>query len=216
MAGPVGGKRLQPHPCPSRPVVSKSVSKNGGGGSHVANVGGVAIEVVDYDDAWPSLAETACTELRQSLPGVFTVIEHIGSTAVPGLAAKPIIDLMAASDDLVQVSSCDGLLRRLGFQRHDTGMPGRLFYRREEHGRRTFHLHVVSAATWPTRNELLLRDYLRSHPGDARRYGDLKRELAARHDASASYTRAKTELIQELTDRARAARGLPSVTVWEE
>jgi len=61
----------------------------------------------------------------------------------------------------------------------------------------------------------LLRDYLRSHPADAKRYADLKRDLAARHDASASYTRAKTSLIQELTDRARAVRGLTSVPVWE-
>lgn len=176
----------------------------------------MAIEVVDYDDRWPSLAEEACAELRESLPGLFTVIEHIGSTAVPGLAAKPVIDLMAAADSLVQVTSRDGPLGRLGFQRHDTGMPGRLFYRRAENHRRAYHLHVVPAETWPTRNELLLRDYLRSHPADAQRYADLKRDLAARHDESGSYTRAKTELIQELTDRARAARGLPSVPVWEQ
>ena len=66
------------------------------------------------------------------------------------------------------------------------------------------------------RNELLLRDYLRTHPAEAQRYVDLKRDLAVRYEASADYTRAKTELIQELTDRARAARGLPSVPVWEE
>lgn len=69
---------------------------------------------------------------------------------------------------------------------------------------------------WPTRNERLLRDYLRAHPADAQRYGALKRELALRSEASPDYTQAKTELIQEITDRARAARGLPSVPVWEE
>lgn len=95
-------------------------------------------------------------------------------------------------------------------------MPGRLFYRRDETGRRAYHLHVVPATTWATRNELLLRDYLRTHPVDAQRHGALKRELAVRHEASADYTRAKTDLIQELTDRARAARGLPAVPVWEE
>jgi len=77
-------------------------------------------------------------------------------------------------------------------------------------------LHVVPADSWPGRNKRLLRDYLRTHPAQARRYADLKRDLAVRHGASSGYTRAKTELIQELTDRARAARGLPSVPVWEE
>ena len=70
---------------------------------------------------------------------------------------------------------------------------------------------MVPAGTWDTRNERLLRDHLRAHPEDARRYGDLKRRLAAEHTGGATYTKAKTELIQDLTDRARAARGLPSV-----
>ena len=69
------------------------------------------------------------------------------------------------------------------------------------------HLHVVpSSDTWPTRNEVLLRDYLRAHPADAQRYGDLKRELVLRDEESADYTKTKTEVIQELTDRARAQR----------
>ncbi|HYZ54560.1 MAG TPA: GrpB family protein [Streptosporangiaceae bacterium] len=176
----------------------------------------MAIEVVDYDDAWPGNAEAACAELRDSLPGLLTAIEHIGSTAVPGLAAKPIIDLMAAAADLAQVTARDETLRLLGYQHRDTGMPGRLFYRRDKNGKRAYHLHIVPAGTWPTRNELLLRDYLRTHPADAQRYGALKRDLAVRHEASAGYTWAKTELIQELTDRARAARGLPPVPAWEE
>ncbi len=180
------------------------------------NLRSMTIEVVDYDDAWPRNADAACVELRDSLPGLFTEIEHIGSTSVPGLVAKPIIDLMAAAEDLAQVAAQDATLRLIGYQRHDTGMPGRLFYRRDENGRRAYHLHVVPATTWATRNELLLRDYLRANPADAQRYGALKRELAVRHEASADYTRAKTDLIQELIDRARAARGLPAVPVWEE
>jgi GrpB-like predicted nucleotidyltransferase (UPF0157 family) len=176
----------------------------------------MAIEVVDYDGAWPRRAETACAELRDSLPGLFTAIEHVGSTAVPGLAAKPVIDLMAAAADLDQVTAHDGSLRALGYRRHDTGMPARLFYRRDQDGQRDCHLHVVPAQSWPARNELLLRDYLRMHPADAQAYAGLKRDLAAQYGSSADYTRAKTELIQELTDRARAARGLPSVPVWEE
>lgn len=130
----------------------------------------MAIEVVDYDDAWRRDAEAACAELRDCLPGLFTAIEHIGSTAVPGLAAKPVIDLMAGATDLDQVTAHDGSLQLLGYQRHDTGMPARLFYRRDKDGKRDCNFHVVPAETWPTRNELLLRDYLRAHPADAQRY----------------------------------------------
>ncbi len=171
------------------------------------------IRVVDYDEKWEVLAALARVEL---LPlELFDAVEHIGSTSVPGLAAKPVIDLMAAGD-LAAVAARDSDLADLGYQRLDTGMPDRLFYVRDENGQRACQLHVVPPATWDTRNERLLRDHLRAHPEDARRYGDLKRRLAAEHTDGDAYTRAKTGLIQELTDRARATRGLPPVPVWEE
>lgn len=174
----------------------------------------MAIRIQDYDDQWPALAEAARRELTDALPGAFADIEHIGSTAVPGLAAKPVIDLMAAVADLDGIVRQEATLAALGYQRYETGMPNRLFYRRERDGRATHHLHVVTVETWPTRNERLLRDYLREHPRDAARYGQLKR-LVVEKDSD-SYTRAKTAVIQELTDRARTELGLPLVPVWEE
>lgn len=174
------------------------------------------IEVADYDPAWPAKAAAAIAELTATLPGLFTAIEHIGSTSVPGLAAKPVIDLMAAVAELDPVLAREQPLIRLRYRRHDGAMAGRLFYLREENGLRAYHLHVVPDAGWITRNERLLRDHLRAHPADAARYAKLKRCLAGRGITPAEYTRAKTGLIQELTDRARAARGLPRVPVWEE
>lgn len=174
-----------------------------------------AVEVTEYDEAWPRTAQTARAELLGRLPGLFTAIEHIGSTSVPGLAAKPIIDLMAAAADLDRVTRHDAALAELGYRRLEAGMPGRLFYRRGRQGRR-YHLHVVPADSWETRNERLLRDHLRGHPADVLRYAELKRRLAARYTDPDGYTRAKTQLIQELTDRARADRGLTPVPVWEE
>jgi len=172
------------------------------------------IEVVEYDEAWPARAAAARAELTPL--GVFDAVEHIGSTSVPGLAAKPTIDLMAAAASLDRVVAAEDDLAGLGYRPFDTGMPGRLFYYRDEDGARAYQLHVVPAGTWDTRNERLLRDHLRAHPEDARRYAELKQRLAAERTGGAEYTRAKTELIQELTDRARAARGLPPVPVWEE
>jgi GrpB-like predicted nucleotidyltransferase (UPF0157 family) len=91
----------------------------------------VPTEVLDYDPAWADLAASARTELDGAVPGLFTAIEHVGSTSVAGLAAKPIIDLMAATGSLDLVVSLDPELLALGYHRHDTGMPNRLFYRRE-------------------------------------------------------------------------------------
>ncbi|XVV13821.1 GrpB family protein [Actinoplanes sp. CA-131856] len=172
--------------------------------------------IVDYDPRWPELAAAAMAELRAVLAGVVTEIEHIGSTAVPGLAAKPTIDLMAAAPRLELVASRDPALAELGYRPHSNGMTDRLLYVRFAGAARTHIVHVVTLASWPTRNQRLLRDHLRRHPADAERYGRLKRDLAASGVHPRDYAAAKTALVQELTDRARAAAGLPSVPVWEK
>ena len=168
----------------------------------------MSLQITQYDPGWPAAASSAIAELLSELPAVFIHIEHIGSTAVPGLAAKPVIDLMAAVETLDAVLGRDAELAALGYESVATGMPNRLLYARHQKGRTSHHLHVVLQVSWDTRNERLLRDYLRSHPEDAVRYVALKRQPASVHGSSAEYTRGKTTLIQELTDRARS--------VWEE
>jgi GrpB-like predicted nucleotidyltransferase (UPF0157 family) len=170
--------------------------------------------VVAYDPSWPEHAEQARQDLLAALPGVFEQIEHVGSTSVPGLAAKPVIDLMASIGALTDTPV--DALARLDYQLLDAGMTGRLFFFRDTGDRRTHHLHVVPAEGWEHRNERLLRDHLREHSEDARAYGELKERLAAEGLAGEAYTRAKTDLIQRFTDEARASRGLPSVSVWED
>ena len=174
------------------------------------------VEVVSYKPEWPEEFRLIASALREALGELAVRIDHIGSTSVPGLAAKPVIDLMAAAASLDRGTAAEDALAGLGYRRFEVGMPGRLFYYRDEDGQRAYQLHVVPADTWDARNERLLRDHLRAHPDDARRYAELKQRLAAEHTDGTEYTKAKTELIQELTDRARADRGLPSVSVWEE
>ncbi|MFE6307630.1 GrpB family protein [Nocardiopsis sp. NPDC057823] len=175
-----------------------------------------AIAIADYDPRWPDMASAAIAELQEAGPGLFTEIEHIGSTSVPGLAAKPVIDLMAATASLREVRDHEPALARLGFTPHENGMTDRLLYMRAPDGVRTHILHVVTRASWPTRNQRILRDHLRSHPEEAARYADLKRRLAATITAPGEYTEAKTAFIQEVTDRARRERGLPPEPVWEK
>lgn len=174
------------------------------------------VRIVDHDPRWSDLARATIVELHNAVPGVFTKIEHIGSTAVPGLAAKPVIDLMAATPGLVHVPRHEPALARIGFVPHTNGMHDRLLYVRASDGVRTHILHVVTQTSWPTRNQRLLRDHLRRHPEAVERYAALKRTLIAPGIAPQEYTKAKTALIQELTDRARHEHGLPPEPVWEK
>src|SRR5437660_9223653 len=103
----------------------------------------MAIEIMDYDPRWPVLAAEAISELTGALPDALTRIEHFGSTAVPGLPAKPVIDLMAGTASLETVEAVTDKLAALGYVSADTGMSGRLFFYRDHDGRRTHHLHVV-------------------------------------------------------------------------
>lgn len=170
----------------------------------------MSIEIRDYDPAWPAAAERALREAFAALGGTITVAEHVGSTAVPGLPAKPIIDLMAAAPSLDAVRAHEDRLRELGYEHVDAHMPRRLLYRRPG-----YHLHIVTADTWDTRNQRILRDHLRANAEDRDAYAALKRELAGSAEDGDAYTRGKTALIQQIMDRARAERGLPPVDVWE-
>jgi GrpB-like predicted nucleotidyltransferase (UPF0157 family) len=174
------------------------------------------LRILDYDPEWPHQAAEAIDALNAATPGLFAEIEHIGSTAVPGLAAKPIIDLMAAVRSLELVRPHQHAMAAIGFRPHDNGMVDRLLYVRADNGVRTHILHVVTSGSWPTRNQRILRDYLRGHPDDAARYARLKREIVTAGTAPGEYARAKTALVQELTDRARAERGLLPEPVWEK
>jgi GrpB-like predicted nucleotidyltransferase (UPF0157 family) len=173
------------------------------------------IEIRDYDPTWHELALRAIDEVTAVLNGWIAVVEHVGSTAVPGLAAKPVIDLMAAATDLDALLADEDALGKIGYQRVETGMPERLFYRRE--GKPVaYHLHVVTVVSWDSRNERMLRDHLRQNPDDRDEYARLKRDLAVAGLGGEAYTRGKTALVQRMVDAARAVRGLPSVDVWEE
>jgi GrpB-like predicted nucleotidyltransferase (UPF0157 family) len=174
------------------------------------------IHVADYDPSCPRQAAIAIDALRAAAPGLFVKIEHIGSTAVPGLAAKPVIDLMAAVHDLTHAAPHQAALTDFGFHAHDNGMTDRQLYVRADNGVRSHILHVVTLESWPTRNQRIFRDYLRAHPEDATRYAQLKRATVADGKGPGEYARAKTALVQELTDRARAQLGLSSVPVWEK
>jgi GrpB-like predicted nucleotidyltransferase (UPF0157 family) len=161
------------------------------------------VEICPYDPAWPSLFAALGVRLRDALGAVALRIDQIGSTAVPGLAAKPIVDVqvsVAAFDPLdAYCLPLEGL--GLVFRSENTERTKRYF--REAPGTRRTHVHVRRAGSWAEQFALLFRDYLRVHPEDRDRYAGLKRELAREHrDDRHAYAEAKGPLIWEIMARA--------------
>ncbi len=169
------------------------------------------IEVVDYDPEWPRVFEELVAPIRAALGDLALSIEHVGSTSVPGLAAKPIVDIDVVIRSAVDLAEVAQRLAPLGYKHlGDLGLPGREAFGREDGAvRPQRHLCVCIQGARPLVEHLLLRDYLRSHPEDAERYAAVKRELAVRFRLDREgYVEAKSGMVQELL--AAAERGSKS------
>jgi GrpB-like predicted nucleotidyltransferase (UPF0157 family) len=132
------------------------------------------IEIVEYRPEWIEMFEQATFELENAAPGLFVEFEHIGSTSVPGLAAKPIVDILAGVIHLSDVNSRVAIIESLGYELRDFGAPGRLYFARSIDEKDRHHLHIVEIATFESRKELSFRDWLRQHPEDVAAYAEVK------------------------------------------
>jgi GrpB-like predicted nucleotidyltransferase (UPF0157 family) len=160
--------------------------------------------VTEYDPRWPGVFERLRDRLDAALAGVAHVTEHVGSTAVGGLAAKPIIDVDVVVTDETAVGPAVKALAAAGWQHEgDLGIKGREAFLPPPDAD-YHHLYLVVADSRPHRDHIDLRDFLRTHPGLAARYGALKRQLAALLETDrAAYTRGKEEMITEFLRTAR-------------
>jgi GrpB-like predicted nucleotidyltransferase (UPF0157 family) len=163
------------------------------------------VTIHEYDPRWPALFAAERAEITRALGDVLAV-EHMGSTAVPGLPAKPIVDVIASVDRLALTTGQIAALGRLGYEHLGAcGVPGRAYFRKLEPYQ--FNLHVVQCESSLWDHNLLFRDYLQAHPDEARRYGSLKRKLA--RDAGHSlllYSDRKGRFISRTLERAREWR----------
>jgi len=164
------------------------------------------IALVTYDPDWPHAYERSLQRLMTAIDrSHFLGVEHIGSTSVPGLSAKPIIDMLAAVSELTTV---DGLVKSIEALGYVTwfGEPGRRsFELRDAKGRATDHLHIVAHNSPNWHEPIRFRDWLRSDPGNRDAYEKLKRQLAAFHDDTRTYSAAKTDFIQSTLHELRAS-----------
>jgi GrpB-like predicted nucleotidyltransferase (UPF0157 family) len=175
------------------------------------------IEIVPYDPAWQRAFEAEASRIRLGLGTIALRVDHHGSTAVPGLAAKPIIDIQVSVAALLPLSSFASPLAALGYTHvphpDDAFCP---FFHRPAHWPHTHHVHVVASGSVHERRTLAFRDYLRDHVEAAREYEQLKRQLAAQliggdAEAREAYARAKTDIVERIVAEALRC-GYPSET----
>ena len=156
------------------------------------------VRIAEYDPAWPSTYDAEAARIRRALGEVAVRIEHVGSTAVPGLAAKPVIDVQLSVASFDPFDAYAAPLAALGYEyRSDDEPEQRFFALISDSGERLVNLHVCRAGSEWERRHLAFRDALRADPDVRDRYEAEKRRVAALHpDDSLAYAEAKTPWIR--------------------
>ncbi len=164
--------------------------------------GTVAVE--PHKDEWEIFARQTIAQLKEILQDVMVNAQHIGSTAVRGICAKPIIDIVVCVADFDQILALNDVLAENGFIFRGQDHPGQYLYVRGDGDFRTHHIHVVIHDSDAWKNYVDMRDYLNCHPDDARAYSELKESLAKQYpEDRETYTAMKSEMIREILTKAR-------------
>jgi GrpB-like predicted nucleotidyltransferase (UPF0157 family) len=162
------------------------------------------VELVDHDPSWTELYEQEAAKLQPIFDGHVVGMEHVGSTSIPDLCAKPIVDVLVGLRELELTNEQIGGMSELGYLfLGEHGLPGRLFFRKDP---RTHHVHVVEHGGEHWERQLTFRDTLRADEEERKRYDAFKRRLAAEGHPREVYSELKTPFIREVEARARARR----------
>jgi GrpB-like predicted nucleotidyltransferase (UPF0157 family) len=163
------------------------------------------VDVVPPDPKWREAFEIESKQVADALGENVVAIHHIGSTAIPGIYAKPIIDLLAEVKDLMKVDEQNLSMISLGYEvMGEFGIPGRrYFYKKNREGVRTYHIHTFLVGSEQVERHLRFRDYMIAHPEDAQRYSELKRRLAREYPANIDdYINGKNGFVEEIDQKA--------------
>ncbi len=167
------------------------------------------VEVVPHNPRWRDAFATEAKQLAAALGENVIAIHHIGSTAIPDIYAKPIIDVLVEVSDITEVDGQSSAMESLGYEVMDEfGISGRRYFRKNnQEGIRTHHIHAFAVGSAEVARHLAFRDYMIAHPEDAQRYSELKRKLAEAHAQNAdAYIDGKDGFIKEMDRRAAQAR----------
>ena len=160
--------------------------------------------MVPYDKGWAQHFLKEAEEIKRIFGDEVIEIHHIGSTAIPGIHAKPVLDMMPVVKEFSRVDRFNPAMEQLGYAAMgENGIPGRRFFKKGG-DERTHHVHVFGEGDIEITRHLLFRDYMIAHPDEAGRYGRLKQKLAAAypHDIS-RYIEGKDSYIQEIDQQAK-------------
>lgn len=162
------------------------------------------VELEPYDESWVDAYEREAEHLDGLVGDDVEAFEHVGSTAIPGLPAKPIIDLLAVVPDRDTAERVADTLVEYGYERRpNDGVASRVFLAKGPRSNRTHYLSVVTPDSDCYREQVAFRDYLRAHPEVRDAYADLKRDLATEHgDDRAAYTAKKSAFVESVLDVA--------------
>jgi GrpB-like predicted nucleotidyltransferase (UPF0157 family) len=169
-----------------------------------------AVRIVEYDPGWPARAADEMRRIGATLGPLAVRVDHVGSTAVPGLAAKPIVDLQLSVAAIEPRARYVEPLEQLGYLFVPAPeSPDYHFFAKPPERPRTFHLHVGATGSEHELRHLAVRDFLRAHRDEAAKYAALKREVAGRHPQDRlAYIEGKADYVASLEARAvRWARG---------
>ncbi len=166
------------------------------------------VRLVPHDPTWAALFDVEARALAAVIgPWITGGIHHIGSTAISGLDAKPIIDIAAGVDSLEASRPCIERLGQLRYLYSPYREEVMHWFCKPDPSHRTHHLHLIPTGSPGFDDEIAFRDYLRAHPDVASEYGELKQRLAAEHaNDRDAYTRAKTNFVESVTASAHAWR----------
>ena len=163
------------------------------------------VNVVPHNSGWRDAFEAEAKLVAAALGENVVAAHHIGSTAIPGIYAKPVIDMLVEVRDVAEVDGRSSAMESIGYEvMGEYGIPGRRYFRKDDReGIRTHHIHAFEAGSDEVVRHLSFRDYMLAHPADAQRYGELKRRLAEEHPQSLDeYMDGKDDFIKEIDRRA--------------
>lgn len=158
------------------------------------------IELVPYTAQWEARFNEEADLLSSVLRKILVTIHHIGSTSIPGIVAKPIVDMIPVVTDIQEVDPLTSALEALGYEvKGEYGMPGRRFLIKKQDGKRTFNVHIFEKDHPDIERHLRFRDYLRTHPEEREAYSNLKKELVSEsQDDIEKYCWGKEDFIKSI------------------
>lgn len=171
------------------------------------------VEVVPPNAQWRNEFEKEAECLAAALGENVVAVHHIGSTAIPNIYAKPVIDLLVEVKDITELDERSSVMRSLGYEvMGEFGISGRRYFRRDnQEGIRTHQIHSFETGSAQIERHLAFRDYMIAHPEDARKYSELKRKLAEENPQNINgYMDGKDGFIKEIDRKAGQWRNLQS------